>query len=191
MICLGLIDCEDSYTLNLADYLRQCGTLVEVISHDRTSWNTLDQKDGIILSPGPKKPSDLPILSQIISHYEASKPILGICLGHQAIGDYYGYQVGQSSNPVHGLSVDIFHDSDIIFQSMSMPFLAMRYNSLTVNQSDNDELQIICWDHANEVMGFKHKKHNIYSFQFHPESIGSPEGLLLLKNWVKMIKGKE
>ena len=189
---IGLIDCDDSYTLNIADYLRQCGAEVEVINHEVTSIDSLENKkfQALVLSPGPKKPSEVPILFEIIEHFETKIPLLGICLGHQAIGMYYGLEITRSSHPVHGSPVEIIISDDPIFKSIQRPFFAMRYNSLTLNPAKNGGLKVICQDNDGEIMGLKHPILPIYSFQFHPESIGTPQGILIFKNWIELVQSR-
>lgn len=183
-----LLDCDDSYTLNIYDYLRQCKLEVDVINHRDVSLNEIETYDAIVLSPGPNSPIDLPILSEIIRKFAGCKPILGICLGHQAIGMYYGHSLIQSREPMHGISAKISTVDDAIFHNIDPKNLTvMRYNSLAIADKENSELNVIARDEAGEIMALKHKTYNIYSFQFHPESVGTPQGLKLLENWKKQL----
>lgn len=186
---IGLIDCDDSYTLNIADYLRQCHANVEVINHADTSVESLIEKDfnAIVLSPGPKSPAGVPLLFDLIRYFETRIPILGICLGHQAIGLHYGMKIVHSEFPIHGSPVEIEFAEDPIFKNIEKPFFGMRYNSLTMRSEDISPLEVTCRDIHGEIMGFKHKSFPIYSFQFHPESIGTPQGLTLFQNWINLI----
>lgn len=184
-----LLDCEDSYTYNIYDYLLQCGTEIDFIHFSQIELEKLHEYNAIILPPGPKAPRDIPILFDIIDSYKSSIPILGICLGHQAIGMYFGHQIEKSKFPIHGISVKIVQENYSIFDGIEKEnFKAMRYNSLTVLENLNSDLEVICRDEFNDIMGFKHKTFPIYSFQFHPESIGTPQGLFLFKNWIKSIQ---
>jgi anthranilate synthase/aminodeoxychorismate synthase-like glutamine amidotransferase len=185
-----LLDCEDSYTYNIYDYLAQLGLIIDFIHYSKIELESIKNYQAIILPPGPKAPNDLPILFDIIDRYKSSIPILGICLGHQAIGSYFGHAIVKSNNPVHGYTVKLY---DVkygdIFDSIDIEhFLVMRYNSLTVVENDFSELEIICKDEFGDIMGFKHREYPIYSFQFHPESIGTPQGILLFQNWLKIIQ---
>lgn len=187
-ICL--VDFDDSYTLNLADYLRQSGSEVQVLDHQETNVSSLKacNYNAIVLSPGPGNPSDIPLIHQIVEYHQSEIPILGICLGHQGIGLHYGHLVKRSKHPIHGIPVKIIWDQDLIFENIKAPFYAMRYNSLTVNESNSSPLKIICRDEYNDIMGFRHLTFPIYSFQFHPESIGTPQGMLLLQNWLQYVR---
>lgn len=180
-----IIDCEDSYTLNIADYLRTCGAAVDIIPYDHIgSEPNLLTYNGIVFSPGPKKPNDVPILFDLIDRYKSQIPLLGICLGHQVIGAYFGHEIIRSQFPMHGVPVIIQKMGDMIFEGIENPFYAMRYNSLTVSQKEDSDLNIICRDPFHDIMGFRHKKFPIYSFQFHPESVGCPQGIKIMRNWI-------
>jgi anthranilate synthase/aminodeoxychorismate synthase-like glutamine amidotransferase len=187
---IALLDCEDSYTYNIYDYLAQLGVEIEMIHYSNIKIESLIIYLAIILPPGPKSPADLPILFDIIDMYKSRIPILAICLGHQAIGSYFGHKIVQSNYPTHGISIRIdIESSDTIFNQIdSANFMAMRYNSLTVKENNSSELDIICRDEFGDIMGFKHRAFPIYSFQFHPESIGTPQGIILFQNWLKLIK---
>ena len=179
-----LLDCDDSYTLNIYDYLMQSGLEVEVINHRDITLNKIEEYHSIVLSPGPNSPLEVPILIEIIKKFALRKPILGICLGHQAIGMYYGHSLIQSREPMHGISIKISTTKNPIFHNIDTEdLMVMRYNSLAIADKENSELEVIARDEAGEIMAFKHKKHNIYSFQFHPESVGTPQGLKLIENW--------
>lgn len=189
---VGLIDFRDSFTLNIADYLRQLGAEVDVIAHDTVDTDRLDVfsiYDGIVLSPGPKSPRDIPHILDMIRYLETHQiPTLGICLGHQAIGAYYGHEIRPSAYPVHGMAVEIMIDTDSIFKNIQQPFYAMRYNSLTVKESLHSRLKILARDIHGDVMAIRHEELPIYGLQFHPESIGTPTGKTILANWLEMIR---
>lgn len=179
-----LIDCDDSYTLNIYDYLMQCGLEVDVINHKEVSLDKIEEYDTLVLSPGPNTPNEVPVLFEIIKKFSGCKPILGICLGHQAIGMYYGHSLTSSHIPMHGISVKISTTKSPVFHNIDTGnLMVMRYNSLAIVDKENSELEVIARDEAGEIMAFKHKKHNIFSFQFHPESVGTPQGLKLIENW--------
>ena len=183
-----MLDCDDSYTNNISDYLQQCGLELDLIHYSQFDISSQFQYVAIVLPPGPKAPKDIPILYNIIDKYKTKTNILGICLGHQAIGEYFGHKLSISYQPLHGVSTEIFHNQDAIFNSMNMPsFLAMRYNSLTIEDCSSSDLEVICRDKNQEIMGLKHRFLPIYSFQFHPESVGTPQGMNLFQNWTKFI----
>ncbi len=183
-----LLDCDDSYTLNIYDYLMQCGFEVDVINHREVSLEKMEKFDSIVLSPGPNSPNQVPILFDILTTYADYKPILGICLGHQAIGMYYGHSLTPSRLPMHGISVKISTTRNPIFHNIDTEnLMVMRYNSIAIADKEYSELEVIARDETGEIMAFKHKIHNIYSFQFHPESVGTPQGLKLIENWKKQL----
>ncbi len=186
-----IIDCDDSFTLNISDYLSQCLVSVKILHYKEATLEYLLPYQGIVLSPGPKKPSNIPILYQILDKFQDTKHILGICLGHQAIGEYYGHEVVKSHFPVHGIPKEIRSNDDEIFKNMPDKWSAMRYNSLTVKPKIDSPLVQICHDEFGDIMGFKHSKKSIYSFQFHPESIGTPFGIILFQNWVNQLNNKK
>lgn len=188
MSSIALIDCEDSFTNNIYDYLRQVDASVDIILHSQCVVETLNNYDGIVLSPGPNSPEDIPLLFSIIDTFQGTKPILGICLGHQAIGMYYGHKLKKSTQPMHGIPTKIIVEKDEVFDQINIDhFEVMRYNSLCIEDYENSPLKVIARDVDGEIMGFKHKDFPIYSFQFHPESVGTPQGMILLRNWGKTI----
>jgi len=183
-----LIDCEDSYTLNIFDYLSQNGLEVVVKNYREIEIAEIGNYDAIVLSPGPNSPNQVPILFDILKTYADQKPILGICLGHQAIGMYYGHALVRSKQPMHGISVKIFELKGPIFHTIDNEILmVMRYNSLAVEDNEDSELEVIARDESREIMAFQHKSLPIFSFQFHPESVGTPQGLKLIENWKKQL----
>ena len=187
MTCL-LLDCDDSYTLNIYDYLKQCDLDVVVVNYKNISIENAAGYDSIVLSPGPNSPNEVPILFEIIKNVAGRKPILGICLGHQALGMYYEHELLPSKQPMHGISEKIYTTENPIFHNIDTSnLMVMRYNSLAIGDKENSVLEVIARDKVGEIMAFKHKSYNIYSFQFHPESVGTPQGLQLFKNWKKQL----
>jgi anthranilate synthase/aminodeoxychorismate synthase-like glutamine amidotransferase len=184
---LVLIDNYDSFTYNLYDYFKQLGVSCTVIKNDAIgNISKLNKYDGIIFSPGPKRPSDSPIMFDILAKYEEAKPILGICLGLQAIGEYYGATLVHANIPMHGKTSQVFHNNELFFNGIENPSTVMRYHSLILNIDKNDpNLEVIGITKDNEIMAIRHRKHPISGVQFHPESILTKDGLIMLRNWVE------
>jgi len=186
-----LIDNFDSFTYNLVQTLKYADC------HDIKVMSYADLKHGIdidfnrlLISPGPGLPADYPLLKQIFDKYLGQKPILGICLGHQALAEYFGARLIKMPNPLHGEAseVKITNVNEPIFTNVNSPFRAGRYHSWYVNHIGfPKELKIIAYTENNHIlMGFRHKLYNVYGLQFHPESVLTPEGLLILSNWLKL-----
>ncbi len=183
-----LLDNYDSFTYNLYDYLMQLGTEVEVFRNDMLQVETIKQRGytAIVLSPGPKRPVNAGVLMELLDHYHQELPILGICLGHQAIGEYFGAQLKKANRPMHGKTSNITHDNLGIFEGLPHPMQVMRYHSLILEQLPNC-LQATAYSPTGEIMALKHQEYPLWGVQFHPESILSPNGLSLLGNWLKLL----
>lgn len=181
-----LIDNYDSFTYNLKDYLEQAGLNIEVVRNDDISIEDIKEKafSAFVLSPGPGKPSEVPILNQIIEYsIENNIPLLGICLGHQAIGEYFNLPITKADIPVHGKTDQlVVEKSHPVFTDIPVPIHVMRYHSLIVS-GEPSNLQVVARNQAGIVMAMAHKKHPIFSMQYHPESILTTHGLQMLKNW--------
>lgn len=186
---LLLLDNYDSFTYNLYDYFCRLNCRVTIRRNDEIALDDalFLQCDAIVLSPGPRRPIDAGITMQVISAYHLTKPILGICLGHQAIGEYFGAQLVHAQKPMHGKTSLIYHQGALLFKDISNPFEAMRYHSLVLHQLP-DCLQPIAHTADNELMAIQHCTLPIYGLQFHPESIMTPNGLMLLHNWLKLVR---
>ena len=184
---LLLLDNYDSFTYNLYDYLSQLGATCTVVRNDKTSILELEKChfDGIVLSPGPKRPKDAGILMELVAHYYDKMPILGICLGMQAIGEYFGAKLVHASIPIHGKTSLVEHTQKDLFHGISQPTQVMRYHSLLLKNLPNC-LEPTAWTTTKELMGIQHKTYPIWGLQFHPESILSLEGLEILKNWLEI-----
>jgi anthranilate synthase/aminodeoxychorismate synthase-like glutamine amidotransferase len=183
---VALIDNYDSFTYNLYDYLCRLGTDCDVYRNDKIELEILSNYDAIVLSPGPKRPADAGLLMEIIEHYYLLKPILGICLGHQALGEYFGAKLLKADIPVHGKTSQINHSSVSIFENIENPMQVMRYHSLILK--DLPECLVpIAESTKNEIMAFRHISLPIWGVQFHPESILTTHGMKLLGNWIKII----
>ncbi|MEO6166095.1 MAG: gamma-glutamyl-gamma-aminobutyrate hydrolase family protein, partial [Chitinophagales bacterium] len=142
------------------------------------------QPSAIVISPGPETPSKAGLLMQILDHFHQQIPMLGICLGHQGIGEYFGATLERAEKPMHGKTSLISHQHHPIFQQISNPFPAMRYHSLILKNIDRTPLHIIATSENGETMAIAHDELKLCGIQFHPESILTPVGLLLLNNWL-------
>ena len=184
-----LIDNYDSFTYNLYHYLGEIGAEVEVFRNDEISVDEIRGKkpQGIILSPGPCTPDDAGICMDIIDKLGANIPILGVCLGHQSIGQIYGGKVIRAPYLMHGKVSKINHTNRSIFKGFKSPFNATRYHSLIVDrESLPDVLEITSETDDGIIMGLSHKQHPVHGVQFHPESIVSEHGHDLLKNFINI-----
>lgn len=184
-----LLDNYDSFTWNLQAQVSKTGMPVRVVRNDEVEY--LDQDypwTGILISPGPGRPKDAGISEAILKKYLGKIPILGVCLGHQLIGEIFGAEVTHAPKPIHGKTSDIYHDNTGLFADLPQPFQAMRYHSLVLNpQSMPQELRITAQTDDGIIMGIQHKLYNLAGVQFHPESILTPMGDRLMGNWLKII----
>jgi anthranilate synthase component 2 len=185
-----LIDNYDSFTHMLADYIRQCGVLCDVVRNDSIALNNNDfigNYHALVLSPGPQTPSHSGQMMRLIDQYHKTKPILGVCLGHQAIGEYFGASLQKAKLPKHG-KVDLTqHQNHPFFKNISQIFEVTRYHSLILNNIKHP-LQIIAQTLDGEVMALTHNELPIIGIQFHPESCLTKQGLTLIKNFVVIVQ---
>ena len=184
---LALIDNYDSFTYNLYQYLCELGQEVEVVRNDKTTIEEITgwQPERIIVSPGPCTPKEAGISVDVIRHFGPQLPVLGVCLGHQCIGAAYGGVVGYAGEIMHGKSSKIHHDGKGVYQGLPNPFEAIRYHSLAIQQEDFPEcLDITARTDNGIIMGVRHKEYSVEGFQAHPESIMTPEGKNLLRNFL-------
>ncbi len=182
-----LIDNYDSFVYNLARYVNQLGFASQVIRNDAITLNGIEQLNPshIILSPGPCTPNEAGITLDVIQHFANKIPILGICLGHQAIGQAFGGAVIKAPTPTHGKASLIYHDARGIFQGIEMPFKAGRYHSLILSESTlPDVLQVTARTADGVIMAIQHIEYPIVGLQFHPESVLTEHGYALLLNFV-------
>ncbi len=184
---LLLIDNYDSFTYNLYHFLGELGTEVVVHRNDElTPAEALGmQIDGIVLSPGPCTPNEAGICLDVIREAKGRMPILGVCLGHQSIGQAYGARIVRAPEPLHGKLSRVHHTGKSVFRGLNNNFLATRYHSLTIApESMPDVLEITAKADDGVIMGVMHKSHPVHGVQFHPESIASEQGHALLKNFL-------
>jgi anthranilate synthase/aminodeoxychorismate synthase-like glutamine amidotransferase len=184
-----VIDNYDSFTYNLVQYLGELGATLEVVRNDAIDVDGVAamKPERVVISPGPGTPDDAGISLDVIRSLGASTPILGVCLGHQAIGQAFGGTVGRARVQMHGKTSAISHDGRGVFAGLPDPFTATRYHSLVVlKDTVPDELEVTAWAEDGEIMGVRHRRHPIEGVQFHPESILTLEGKRLLRNFLEM-----
>lgn len=185
---LLILDNYDSFTFNLVHLIEKVSDVsFDVIRNDKISIEEVNAYDKILLSPGPGLPKDAGIMPELIKTYGATKSILGICLGLQAIGEAYGGNLKNLETVFHGTATPInIISEDIIFDSCPKTFSVGRYHSWVINTSNlPQELQITATDEQGNIMALKHKTHDVRGVQFHPESILSEHGETMIKNWLK------
>jgi anthranilate synthase/aminodeoxychorismate synthase-like glutamine amidotransferase len=187
---LFLIDNYDSFTYNLFQYLSELGAEVIVRRNDRFTIEEIESlaPDGIVISPGPGTPSDSGLSPQVIEHFGAEVPILGVCLGHQTIGEVFGGSVVRAPSIVHGKTSEIHHNGEFLFSDLPNPFPATRYHSLVIApESVPDCLEVTARTSDGVIMGVRHRELPILGVQFHPESALTTEGKHLLQNFIAMV----
>lgn len=186
---LLIIDNYDSFTYNLVQYLGELGAELSVHRNDQISIADIRKlkPEKIVLSPGPCTPKEAGICRDVIRDLGAEIPILGVCLGHQCMGDVYGGHVIRAAKVMHGKTSQIHHDGTGVFAGLPSPFDATRYHSLIVDRATlPDSLQITAWTDDGTIMGLRHKEQPVHGVQFHPESILTNEGKKLLKNFLNL-----
>jgi anthranilate synthase component 2 len=184
-----MIDNYDSFTYNLVQYLRELGEEVVVYRNDKITLAEIEklQPQRLVVSPGPCSPNEAGISVSAIKHFAGQLPILGVCLGHQSIGQAYGGRIVRAERLMHGKTSPIFHDGRELFAGLPDPFDATRYHSLLVERSTLPEcLEITAWTEEGEIMGMRHLDLPVWGMQFHPESILTVTGMDMLKNFLEM-----
>ena len=184
---LLMIDNYDSFTYNLVQYLAEIGQEVEVVRNDKISIEEINKLNPqyIVISPGPCTPNEAGISLELIEAFKGKIPILGVCLGHQSIGQAFGGKIIHAQTIMHGKTSKISHNNKGVFRGIKDPFIATRYHSLVIDsESLPDCFDVTAWTDDNEIMGIKHKELAIEGVQFHPESILSEHGHDLLKNFL-------
>ena len=187
-----VLDNYDSFTCNLVQYLGELGAEVEVRRNDQVSIGEIDalRPERIVISPGPCTPADAGISVELIRHFAGKVPVLGVCLGHQAIGEAFGGKVVRAKNIMHGKTSRVEHDGKTIFKGLESPMTATRYHSLIVADEDlPPELEVSAHtverDGTQVIMGLRHRKFPVEGVQFHPESVLTDEGKKLVKNFLQ------
>ena len=187
-----VIDNYDSFTYNLVQYLGILGAKLAVFRNDEIDLAGLDalQPSHLIISPGPCSPKEAGISVAAIQHFAGRIPILGVCLGHQSLGEAFGGRVIRAPRLMHGKTSLVYHDGRDIFQGIPSPFEATRYHSLIVERETLPEcLEVSAQTAVGEIMGLRHKQQAIFGVQFHPESILTAEGMNILRNFSKRRRG--
>jgi len=183
-----MIDNYDSFTYNLVQYFGELGANIKVFRNDKISIEKIRQlkPEKIVISPGPGRPEDAGISCETIRKFAGKIPILGVCLGHQAIGFVYGGRIINAKRLMHGKTSLVYHNGKTIFRSIPNPFEATRYHSLLVEKKSlPKELEMTAWTKSGEIMGLKHRQLAVWGVQFHPESILTRAGKDILLNFLK------
>ncbi len=189
-----MIDNYDSFTYNLVQYLGELGADVEVRRNDQVTLEDIEamKPERIVISPGPCTPNEAGVSVDTIKAFAGKLPILGVCLGHQSIGQAFGGNIVRAREIMHGKTSMIYHDDTGLFQGLPNPFQATRYHSLIIEEASlPDVLRVNAWTQTengerDEIMGVAHREHAVVGMQFHPESILTPEGHDMLKNFLNM-----
>jgi anthranilate synthase/aminodeoxychorismate synthase-like glutamine amidotransferase len=187
-----VLDNYDSFTYNLVQYIGELGAEVEVRRNDRVTVQEVEamQPEKIVVSPGPCTPQEAGISIALIRHFTGKIPVLGVCLGHQAIGEAFGGHVVRAAHLMHGKTSPVMHDNRTVFQGLPMPMTATRYHSLIVEEKNLPaELEVSAWttekDGTRTIMGLRHRQHPVEGVQFHPESVLTDAGKKLVGNFLK------
>jgi len=190
MTRIVVIDNYDSFTYNLVQYLEILGARCQVLTNDALSAAAIRAlaPDGILISPGPRTPSEAGVCLSLIDAAKGEIPILGVCLGHQAIGQAFGGKIVRAERIMHGKTSPIEHDGRTLFKGLDRPFTATRYHSLLVERESVPAcLDVSAWTAEGEIMGLRHRELAVEGVQFHPESILTTAGMALLKNWLRSL----
>ena len=184
---LLMIDNYDSFTYNLVQYFGELGAKPQVVRNDKISAARIAKlrPAQIVISPGPCTPREAGISNEVIRLFSGKIPILGVCLGHQCIGDVFGGRIVRAGRIMHGKTSQVFHDGRFIFRKIPNPFQATRYHSLLIEKkSIPTVLEVTAWTKEGEIMGVRHRRHPTWGVQFHPESIMTECGKAILKNFL-------
>jgi para-aminobenzoate synthetase component 2 len=188
-----VIDNYDSFTYNLVQYLGELGETVEVYRNDQISASDVVAKkpEAVLLSPGPGNPDEAGITLELLAAHGSTLPMLGVCLGHQAIGQAFGGRVVRADKLMHGRTSPIHHEGAGVFAGLPSPFTATRYHSLLVERATlSADLEVTAWTAEGEIMGLRHKRFPIEGVQFHPESFLTEHGHTLLRNFLSQLRSR-
>ncbi|MGJ7918190.1 anthranilate synthase component II [Massilia sp. LXY-6] len=185
---LLMIDNYDSFTYNIVQYFGELGEDVRTVRNDEITLAQIADMnpDRICISPGPKSPKDAGVSVDVLKEFKGKKPILGVCLGHQAIGEAFGGKIIRAKQVMHGKTSKIAHTGEGVFKGLPSPFTVIRYHSLAIERASLPScLEVTAWTDDGEIMGVRHKEFDIEGVQFHPESILSEHGHAMLKNFLE------
>jgi anthranilate synthase component 2 len=185
---LLMIDNYDSFTYNIVQYFGELGEIVHTVRNDEITLEQIAElnPDRICVSPGPKSPKDAGVSVDVLREFAGKKPILGVCLGHQAIGEAFGGKIIRAKQVMHGKTSKIAHTGEGVFKGLPSPFTVIRYHSLAIERASLPScLEVTAWTDDGEIMGVRHKEFDIEGVQFHPESILSEHGHAMLKNFLE------
>lgn len=186
---LLMIDNYDSFTYNLVQYFGELGAEVVVCRNDAITLKDIEKVSplAIVVSPGPGTPKEAGKSVDVIRHFAGTIPVLGVCLGHQAIGYAFGGEVVHAKTLMHGKTSSVFHDGKTVFENVESPFTANRYHSLALSREGlGDDFEISAWTEDGEIMAIRHKRYVLEGVQFHPESILTKDGKGILKNFLNI-----
>ncbi|EOZ95456.1 Anthranilate synthase, amidotransferase component [Indibacter alkaliphilus LW1] len=183
-----VLDNYDSFTYNLVYIIRQLGygNQMDIYRNDKIRLNEVSQYDKILLSPGPGVPQEAGIMPELLKRYAEEKDILGICLGHQAIGEAFDGSLINLSEVVHGLASEVTVEKDLLFEGLPGSFKIGRYHSWVINEKTlSPDLEVIARTPDGQIMGVRHKRHQVRGLQFHPESVLTEFGVDMMRNWLR------
>lgn len=185
---IAIIDNYDSFTYNLVQYLSELGAETQVFRNDEVSPAGLDELDPshIVISPGPGRPDEAGVSLEVIRQLGPRRPLLGVCLGHQCLGEAFGGQVVRAPRLMHGKTSPVYHYSKGLFEGVPSPFEAARYHSLIVSQPTALDLEVTAFTSNGEIMALRHRQYPIFGVQFHPESILTQHGKVILRNFLSI-----
>ena len=182
---IAIIDNYDSFTYNLCHAVEAAGAKIDVMRNDHIDMRRVAASDKIILSPGPGIPSEAGDMPEVLERFAFTKPILGVCLGHQAIGEHFGARLENLAHVFHGVQTPISLGDDYLFESLPRTIEAGRYHSWVVSREGlPDELEITALSDEGQIMALRHRMADIRGLQFHPESILTPQGGIIIRNWI-------
>ncbi len=186
-----VIDNYDSFTYNLVQYLAELGVGMRIVRNDEIDASDAVelQPEAVLISPGPCSPNEAGVSMDLIQAFAGRKPVFGVCLGHQCIGQFFGGKVVRAERLMHGKTSPVHHLGTDVFRGLPSPFLATRYHSLIVDRDSLPEcLEVSAWTEEGEIMGLHHREFPIWGVQFHPESLATEHGLSIMRNFLSLIE---